>query len=195
MKAIVCLGNKGPEYEYTRHNVGFCVADKLVAEWGLSAPKSTCFSDVHSGIVEGKKVVVLKPQTYMNASGKAVSAYQQYYKLAWSDILIVYDDFDVMFGAIRLRPQGSAGTHNGLKSVLSLAGTSAIARLRVGVGPLDQHLGVSDFVLQQFTTDQRVQLPQILTGCVRVIHDTLHEGIHTAMNRFNGVNLLDPNSG
>ena len=144
MISIVGLGNFGMEYAGTNHNAGFIAVDKLADENGIEITKKTCKSLVYSGNLFGKSVVIAKPQTYMNLSGQAVVELINFYKP--SSILIVYDDIDLPFGTIRFREKGSAGTHNGMRNIVSLTGRTDIPRLRIGIQPEKEIYDLADYV-------------------------------------------------
>lgn len=145
MILIVGLGNYGIEYNGTNHNSGFAVVDRLADELGFEITKKRCKSLIFEGIVLGEKIVVAKPQTYMNLSGEAVLELANSYKP--DKILIVYDDIDLPFGTLRYRANGSAGTHNGMRNIVKLLGTTEIPRLRIGIKPQEKIFNLADYVL------------------------------------------------
>lgn len=152
MKIIVGLGNPGKEYENTKHNLGFMFLDYLNKNNNLGKFKKFKSSEIVECNINGQKVIFAKPQTYMNLSGKAVVELKNFYKVENSDILIVYDDFDIMFGNIRFREKGSAGTHNGMKDIVAKIGSNEIPRLRIGTGGLKKEKEeVISFVLSKFS--------------------------------------------
>lgn len=132
MKLVVGLGNVGKEYENTYHNLGFLAVDALCERLGFSFKKTECQAITACGTVNGEKVLLAKPTTYMNASGDAVAALLSYYKIPVENLLVLYDDFDLPVGAVRIRPSGSAGTHNGMKSLLERLKTESFKRVRIG---------------------------------------------------------------
>jgi PTH1 family peptidyl-tRNA hydrolase len=155
MKIVVGLGNPGREYEWNRHNIGFLAVDFLVNEFGCSASGKKWKSEVFQGRLFNQSAVLLKPQTFMNLSGQAVQAVLGFYKMLPQDVLIIYDDFDLPFGTVRFREKGSAGTHNGMKSVLVELGTVDVPRLRLGIGPKPEGRDVSGFVLSDFSLSEK----------------------------------------
>lgn len=184
MKAIVGLGNPGTQYAGTRHNIGYMVVDKLAALHGAPAPKSRFKSLVTEVTIGTEKVVLLKPQTYMNLSGDAVRLMGSWYKLYADEILIVLDELDLPFGTLRLRERGSAGGHNGLSSVIQQLGTSEIPRLRVGIGR-----GCSSAktqVLSKFTLEEQQELPFVIDDAVDASSIWVRDGAIAAMNSVNG---------
>ena len=170
MKLLVGLGNPGPAYQHTRHNIGF----DAVRNWlptDAIGPTVHCHSLLWSCVCAGQSFKVILPQTYMNASGRAVLATLQYFKL--SDYAVIYDDFDLPFGRIRIRRSGSAGTHNGLRSIIQHTHSQDFTRIRIGIGPKPTQMRADDFVLKPFSKAERTQLahwrPQIST----IITETL----------------------
>ena len=178
MRAVVGLGNPGPEYAATRHNAGFWLADAVVARWGLPPFRRGERARITEGDVEGVAVRVLKPTTYMNASGAALASLRADPTFDPArDLLILVDDFAIPSGTFRLRAEGSAGGHNGLKSIESALLSQQYARLRIGVGPLPE--GVSDwseYVLASFTPEQREQVEAIMPQLVDAVTKWVKEG-------------------
>ncbi|CAN5579236.1 aminoacyl-tRNA hydrolase [soil metagenome] len=181
---IVGLGNPGAKYAATRHNIGFMVVDQLA-----SSTQGSSRERFQAAILETQRddesLVFVKPLTFMNNSGMAVSQAARWYKASPDRILIIYDDLDLPFGSIRLKPQGSAGGHNGLSSVIDHRGTNAVPRLRIGIGRPVTGTTVN-YVLSRFTSTERQELPQIIDLASEVALDWLSNGIESAMNTFNG---------
>ncbi|MFC2049072.1 aminoacyl-tRNA hydrolase [Chlamydiota bacterium] len=184
---IVGLGNPGTKYEKTRHNLGFMVVEALARKQGLSLKRGLRLDGkIASGVVAEKKIYLLMPSTYMNLSGTAVRRAVQYYKIALDHLLVIVDDVYVKFGAMRLRPSGSPGGHNGLKSIEACLCTPDYPRLRMGVGPqegdltngLDQAL--EDYVLANFTFSEQVDLSQVVDKGVSVTEAWLSQGVEAA---------------
>lgn len=159
---IVCLGNPGREYEKTRHNIGFKAADLLIQRFNLIDNGKKFKSDFWKGTVENKTLLLLKPLTYMNLSGEAALAAKTFYKLPNANIIVIYDDIDIPLGSIRMREMGSAGTHNGMKSMVQLLGGQDFPRLRIGIGPKPEHGPLNDFVLSNFREDELRTLSPVL---------------------------------
>jgi peptidyl-tRNA hydrolase, PTH1 family len=177
LRAVVGLGNPGPEYAATRHNAGFWVADALVAHWGFPPFRRGERARVSQGEVGGVPVQVLKPTTMMNRSGAALAALRADPAFtAASDLLIVVDDFNIPLGTHRLRPSGSPGGHNGLKSVEGALQTQEYARLRVGVGPVLGGEPWEDFVLSPFTDPERDQLEALMPQLVDAVDGWVRRG-------------------
>lgn len=190
MKVIVGLGNPGREYAGTRHNVGWWVVDHLADVWRFDGWKKDGEAHVTTGTVGGKRVRLVKPQTYMNLSGNALVRYAR--RPFWSaaqDLLVISDEVQLPVGRYRFRAKGSAGGHNGLKSVEGQLGTQEYARLRVGVGPAESDRKVSvlkDYVLGNFGKSEAGVVRELLQGFVEAIELWVAEGILPVMNRFSG---------
>ena len=189
MKVIVGLGNPGRQYEATRHNVGWWVVDHLAELWRFDGWKPDGDALVASGLVGTAKVRLVKPQTYMNLSGAALTAYAR--RPFWSaaaDLLVVVDDVALPVGRFRLRSRGSPGGHNGLKSIQQTLGSQEYGRLRVGIEPTDQRVvgDLADFVLSPFEQVERQEIVGLLPTFASATEVWLREGIETAMNKYNG---------
>jgi PTH1 family peptidyl-tRNA hydrolase len=188
MKLVVGLGNPGPEYDGTRHNVGFDVVDRLARRW--ADPASSVAKSRFSGLVveaqiRDEKVLLLKPLTYMNLSGKAVAEAIRFYKLsAADDLLVVVDDTALPCGSIRLKPGGGAGGHNGLSDVSRLLGTDDWSRLRIGIDKPGQ-IPLKNYVLGRFAPEQKPLVESSLDEAADAAACWASEGLATAMNRFN----------
>lgn len=185
MKAIVGLGNPGTQYAGTRHNIGFMVVDRIATLHNAPAAKSRFKSLVTEVTIGTEKVVLLKPQTYMNLSGDAVRLMGSWYKLYADEILIVLDELDLPFGTLRLRERGSAGGHNGLTSVIQQVGTSEIPRLRVGIGR--GRASAKAQVLSKFSPDEQAELPFVISQAVDGCTIWVQDGAVAAMNVINAV--------
>ncbi len=182
MKLIVGLGNPGEAYQNTRHNIGFMVADRLARRLGISIKKRECFSltgDIH---LDGEKLILAKPQTYMNLSGRAVLALAEYYRVHPEELLVVCDDLDLPFGRLRLRLRGGSGGHRGLSSIIGLLGTDRFPRLRIGIGRGEE---VVSYVLGRFGSEEEPLLNEVLDAAVECIMTARKEGYDRAMNRYN----------
>lgn len=183
---FICgLGNPGREYAKNRHNVGFQCLDLLAQKWRLEFGRLRFKASVATGQVDSTRVILAKPLTFMNNSGEAVSPLVHYYRVPLCQLLIIYDDLDLPLGKIRLRPNGSAGGHNGIISIIRQLGTQEFARLRVGIGR-PEHGEPYDHVLGNFTTDQLIVMQETYQLAVLAVECFLQEGIQTAMNKFNG---------
>lgn len=171
MKLIIGLGNIGKNYENTYHNCGFLVVDKLLDEFGVHGGKKQCDAEIFECNIGGEKVIFAKPQTYMNASGKSFAALQKKYKLNAADIAVVYDDMDIEPGNVRIRNNGSAGTHNGMKSVLALCDGTDFLRFRVGTGRPQNEQLIVDYVLSPIP--KKSQVFDGIEKCVQAIKELL----------------------
>ena len=187
MFLIVGLGNPGEEYEWTRHNLGFMLIDKLAAEAGVTVKRRECRSLVGSANIEGERVRLVKPQTFMNLSGESVACLLTKEKLdnPSKTIIVVSDDLALPFGTIRLRERGSAGGHNGLKSIIGTIGTNEFIRLRIGIQPEHPVSDARAFVLESFRKPQREEVEEILEKAREAVHSVLRDGIKKAMSVYN----------
>lgn len=184
-KLLVGLGNPGSQYRDTRHNLGFMVIDALASS--LRAPLN--FKKEHLYVlgeaeIAGEPVMLVKPQTFMNRSGVAVSELCRLFEVPLSSLLVIVDDFNLPFGKLRLRPKGSDGGHNGLASIIESLGSADFPRLRVGIAKKEMDDPVA-FVLSPFDPQEQKTLPEILDNCVRACQTFTVEGINKAMNRYN----------
>ena len=182
------LGNPGPRYKNTRHNVGFHVLDRLAARWGPGKPGKARHAEVLKPTFEGRPVLLVKPLTYMNDSGKAVRALVEKDHLPLERILVVYDDLDLAFGKLRLRAGGSSGGHNGIKSIQQhVAGKPGdFPRMKVGLGRPPGGLDPIDYVLTTFLPEEKLVIADAILRAADAVECWLREGIEAAMNKFNG---------
>ncbi len=187
LKMVVGLGNPGREYARHRHNVGFQCLDLLAEAHGLSFDRRRRNALLALGHIESRRVVLVKPMTFMNNAGVAVAAVARFYKIAPGDILVVYDDLDLPLGRIRLRPSGGSGGHNGMKSIIQHLGTQDFPRLRVGIGRPPGRMDPVDYVLQDFSPEQEEIMAQVRDRAVQAIECWLRDGIVEAMNTFNSM--------
>ena len=185
MKLIFGLGNPGKKYEGTRHNMGFMTLDKLADKHGIAVNEGRLKGLSGSGVIEGEKVFLIKPQTFMNLSGECVRAYMDYYKLTPDDIIIIYDDIDLDPGQIRIRARGSAGSHNGMKSVIKHMGVQEFPRVRVGVGHKPENWDLADYVLSHFEGEDAKAIGEGINKAAEAVEDILGKGIDDAMNKYN----------
>ena len=186
IKLIVGLGNPGTRYARSRHNVGFMIVERVAHAHAhaLRFARKRFNAEIAEGDLAGARVMIAKPQTYMNASGEAVGKLFAFYKIAPADLLVVYDDLDLPLGKMRLRPQGSAGGHHGMESIIARIGTSDFARLRVGIGRPNPDDDI-DHVLGAFNRDERAAMDETFARAVEAIEVWVRDGIDATMNRFN----------
>ena len=185
-RLIVGLGNPDEKYRYTRHNWGYLVVEELIALWGLKVRNDSSIQGLTAKSErDGSTCYLLLPLTYMNLSGAAVGALVKKKNIALKDVLVVCDDLDLPFGQIRLRAKGSAGGHNGLKSIIESLGTVEFARLRGGIGRPEDRGNTVDFVLDQFSGQEKKQLPDHFTTAVECCQVWMSQGVEEAMSQFN----------
>lgn len=183
---VVGLGNPGPKYAGTRHNIGFVVVEELARRHGLSFSQKQANAEVARGRIGGTPIILAKPLTYMNESGRAVQALARYYKVPANQVLVVYDDFALPLGKLRLREKGSAGGHNGLTSIIQHLGTQGFPRLRVGVDrPVQAQHSTVDWVLSRFTKEEQAVMQSTVPRAAEAIEAVLRDGIERAMNQYN----------
>ena len=185
MKLVVGLGNPGARYEGTRHNVGFAAVDILAARHGVRWEAAPRGAEALVGRWRSADVVLAKPLTFMNLSGAAIVALLQFYKIELADMLVIVDEVQLETGRIRLRPEGSAGGHNGLKSIIASLGTGNFPRLRIGVGRGDMRRDLADHVLAKFDADERPIIDEAIGRAADATEAFVDDGMAVAMNRFN----------
>ena len=186
MFLIIGLGNPTKEYEGTRHNVGFEVIDRLADKYNIAVGDKKNRALVGKGMIDGNKVLLVKPQTYMNLSGESVRGLVDYFKVdETSEVLIIYDDISLDVGQLRIRKKGSAGGHNGIKSIISHLRTQEFLRLKVGVGEKPKGYDLADYVLGRFTEVERVTIEEGYQRAMNAIEEIVKENIDVAMNNYN----------
>jgi len=181
IRLIAGLGNPGPEYNGTRHNVGFNVVDALASEWGLAWQHSKSW---HALWAKGEQAILVKPTSYMNRSGEPISAVANFYKIEPAEILVVLDDLDLTLGRLRLRLEGGTAGHNGLESIILRFGTEAIPRLRIGIGAAPNE-GAVDYVLGRFFEEERPIVEKTIVRATDAVKCAIDKGVLSAMNLFN----------
>ena len=186
MKLIVGLGNPGIEYQFTPHNMGFLAVDRIAEQCGVRVNNRHCRAQTARTRIAGHEVVLAKPETYMNLSGQSVSELvREYEALPEEDLVLLYDELDLPFGSLRVRPRGRSAGHNGAESVIAALGTQEITRIRMGIGP-DYPVGDgAKYVLSQFKKAQLPVVDQMLDQAAEAVRVILAEGVQAAMNRFN----------
>jgi PTH1 family peptidyl-tRNA hydrolase len=186
MYIVVGLGNPGKQYDKTRHNVGFDVIDILAKEYGISVTKIKHKALIGEGRIGSEKVLLVKPQTYMNLSGETLIDIYKYYKVDLSNIIVIYDDIDLAVGKLRIRKQGSGGTHNGMRSITKCLGSTDFPRVRVGVSKPMPGQDLADFVLSRFRKEEAIDLENGLEKAYRAVDCIIRENIDMSMNKYNG---------
>lgn len=185
MKLIVGLGNPGKKYEATRHNVGFEVVDKLAQNLNISLKEEKWKGLFGFDTINGEKIFLLKPLTYMNLSGEAVRPLMDYYKINIEDVLVIYDDLDLPPGKIRLRQKGSHGGHNGIKSLLAHLGTEHFKRIRIGIGRPESGTPVANYVLSTFSPSEKIEVASAIDDAAKASEEWLSKDFLNVMNSFN----------
>lgn len=187
MYIIVGLGNPGKEYENTRHNIGFMTLDQLAKAGGIDVIEKKHKALIGKGIIDGQKVILAKPLTYMNLSGESVRELTDYYKVDEnSELIVISDDISLPPGQLRIRKKGSAGGHNGLKNIILCLGHDGFIRLRMGVGGKPEHYDLKDYVLGHFTGDEKKLMEEAAKRGADAIRKIMSDGPDAAMNQFNG---------
>ena len=185
MKLIVGLGNPGTKYAGTRHNVGFSVIVGLADKYNIELSEKKHKAIYGRGMIEGEKVILAMPQTFMNLSGESVRSIADYYKIEPEDIIVAYDDIDLEVGQIRVRRKGSAGGHNGIKNIISHLGTNEFPRVKVGVGAKPQGGDLVNHVLGHFSKEDEKKMDEVLDEAVAAVETIVTQDVDVAMNRFN----------
>ncbi|MEM1310777.1 MAG: aminoacyl-tRNA hydrolase [Cyanobacteria bacterium P01_D01_bin.71] len=196
VRLIVGLGNPGGKYARTRHNVGFDVVEALAQRWQISLSSHRKFQgEFGEGMaIAGHKIALLKPTTYMNRSGQSVRAVVDWYKISAESVLVIYDDMALPLGKLRVRPSGSAGGHNGMKSIIAHLGTQEFPRLRIGIGSIqragDRDRAVVAHVLGKFASDEAPIVNQALDWAIDATETLIKEGTEATMSAFNGRSMV-----
>jgi PTH1 family peptidyl-tRNA hydrolase len=183
---VIGLGNPGRDYKNNRHNIGFMLADRLAARMGAAFGRLESKALVAKGEQDGQRVILAKPQTFMNLSGQAASSLVRFYKIPLENLLVAYDDVDLPFGVLRLRPGGGSAGQKGMASIIHSLGSEAFPRLRLGIGRPPGRMEASDYVLQNFSKDQQEQLDVILDRAADAAQVFVTQGLDAAMNLYNG---------
>lgn len=185
MKIIVGLGNPTKEYAGTRHNVGFSVIYNISDAYNIPVETKKHKALIGKGAIEGEKVVLAMPQTYMNLSGESVRELMDFYKCELSDLIVIYDDISLDVGKLRIRAKGSAGGHNGIKNIIAHLGTQEFARIKIGVGEKPAKMDLADYVLGHFSKEEQPVIRESADRAREAVATILTEGIASAMNKFN----------
>lgn len=182
---VVGLGNPGSRYDNTKHNVGFETIDLLAYKHSIKVTKLKSKALIGDGIIEGKRVLLVKPQTFMNLSGESVRDLMEWYKIPGSRLIVIYDDIDLAQGKLRIRPKGSAGTHNGMRSVIYQIQTDEFPRVRIGVGKPPEGWDLADYVLSKFSPDERKVMNDSITAAAEAVASIIKSGLELTMSRYN----------
>ncbi len=186
MYIIAGLGNPGRKYVGTRHNMGFEALDAVAAKYNIDIKKVKFNAIYGEGVIEGEKVVLVKPQTFMNLSGEAIREFKSWYKAEDSQIIIIYDDVSLPVGKLRIRPKGSAGGHNGMKSIIYQLNSDVFPRIKIGVGsPDNPDYDLADYVLGRFTRSEVAELVPVAVKTAEAVGEIIKNGVSQAMAKFN----------
>lgn len=185
MYLIAGLGNPTKEYDKTRHNVGFSVIDVLADKYRIDVSEKKHKGLCGRGVVEGQKVILVKPQTFMNLSGESIREVADYYKIEMEDIIIIYDDISLEPGQLRIRLKGSAGGHNGIKNIIAHLGTQEFPRIKVGVGAKPPRMDLADYVLSRFSKEEQPLMDDAFKEAAEAAVMMMTDGAEKAMNHFN----------
>lgn len=185
MKLIVGLGNPEKDYSKTRHNMGFNVLNLLAKEYDIDISRTKFEAEFGTGIIEDEKVILIKPQTFMNASGRSVIEFVNFYKIPLEDLIVIYDDMDIDISNIRVRKSGSPGSHNGMKSIVNIFADDRFPRVRVGIGKPIADEDIINYVIGPIPEEEIPALEKGIEKAKNAVIEILKNGIDSAMNKFN----------
>ncbi|MBE5819330.1 MAG: aminoacyl-tRNA hydrolase [Clostridiales bacterium] len=185
MYLIVGLGNPEKDYANTRHNMGFNVINEIAKNCDIKLSQFKFKGEYGKGIIEGEKVILLKPQTFMNLSGESIIQFKKFYKIENNQIIIIYDDIDTPVGKIRIRKKGGPGTHNGMKSVVHYLATDEFTRVRIGIGSPKENEDIIEYVIGKITEDEKKSLESSIEIGASAVIEIIKNGVDIAMNKFN----------
>ena len=191
---MIGLGNPGSKYEFTRHNIGFRIIDSLARDMGIEFNKvKSYYSLISRGMINNHKVMLVKPQTFMNLSGRAVNRVVSYYKIPLQDLLIVYDDLNLELGQVRIRKKGSSGGHKGIESIMQYLNSEDIPRLRIGVGnpSVNYNFDCVSYVLSNFNNDEEDKIEEVIQLSTEAVKTIIEDGFEKAMRKYNR-KLIEP---
>ena len=194
MKIVIGLGNPGSKYEFTRHNIGFRIVDSLARDMGIEFNKvKSYYSLISRGMINNHKVMLVKPQTFMNLSGRAVNRVVSYYKIPLQDLLIVYDDLNLELGQVRIRKKGSSGGHKGIESIMQYLNSEDIPRLRIGIGnqSVNYNFDCVSYVLSNFNNDEEDKIEKVIQLSTKAVKTIIEYGFEKAMRKYNR-KLIEP---
>ncbi len=183
---IVGLGNPGREYKFTRHNIGFMTIDRLAADLSIRLSKVQSKALIGSALLEERKLILVKPQTFMNLSGQSVVSLLRFYRIPLAQMIVIHDDIDLPVGTIRIRPGGGSAGQRGLASIIDKLGTQAFPRLRIGVGRPPGRMEAADYVLQDFPRADQPIMEKVIAEASQAARTFVREGLDKAMNTYNG---------
>lgn len=186
MFIIVGLGNPGNKYSFTKHNIGFITAEYFAEQHNINISKTKYKALYGEGTIGGEKVIIAKPQTYMNLSGESVIELLNWYKVPISNLIVIYDDIDIDIGKLRIRPKGSAGTHNGMRSIIYHTRSEDFPRIRIGIGKPPSYMDLADYVISRFTDEEVSPMREAVMKASKAIEQIIKSGVDSAMNKFNG---------
>lgn len=185
LHVIVGLGNPGTRYDNTRHNVGFDALDLLATKHNISVSKLKFKALYGEGTIEGQRVLLVKPQTFMNLSGESVRDIVDWYKIPMSRLVVIYDDVDLAPGKVRVRPKGSAGTHNGMRNIIYLLQKDDFPRVRIGIGRAPANWDLADYVLSKYSAEDRKTANEGITKAAEAVAELIKADVESAMNKYN----------
>ena len=186
MYIIAGLGNPTKEYENTRHNVGFAVIDRLADKYNIDVSERKHRGFCGKGVIEGQKVLLVKPQTFMNLSGESIRSAMDYYKITPEEVIVFYDDISLNPGHLRIRKKGSAGGHNGIKNIIAHLGTQEFPRIKVGIGDKPRQMDLADYVLSRFSKGEQELMDKAYRDAADAAAMVIGQGMDPAMNHYNG---------
>lgn len=181
------FGNPGNEYEKTRHNVGFKAIDKIAENLKISMSKNKFDAIIGEGFCGTEKVILVKPQTYMNLSGTSIKQIVDFYKLDLSNLIVIYDDIDIPLGKIKIKPSGSSGTHNGMRNIVAMLSSEEFARIRIGTDKPKFNMNLADYVLMNMTKEEEQVLEPAIINASKAVERIINTNVQSAMNEFNGI--------
>ena len=191
MYFIVGLGNPGLKYENTRHNVGFLTIDKIAEENNIRVNKLKFKALVGQGEISGQPVMLVKPQTFMNDSGRSVKDIFDFYKPDKDKLIVILDDIDIKFGTVRIKKKGSAGSHNGMKSIIYQLGFDDFTRIKIAVGQNESHINLANYVLSGFNKNDVKIVEKEILSAKDAVKEIIENNVDAAMNKFNSLNFLE----
>ncbi len=181
------FGNPGKEYEKTRHNVGFKAIDKIAENLKISMSKNKFDAIIGEGVCGTEKVILVKPQTYMNLSGTSIKQIVDFYKLDLNNLIVIYDDIDIPLGKIKIKPSGSSGTHNGMRNIVAMLSSEEFTRIRIGTDKPKFNMNLADYVLMNMTKEEEQALEPAIVNASKAVERIINTNVQSAMNEFNGI--------